>query len=76
MATVTFTVSTAYLARMRTAIQTEQPNLVGQTVTVINEAARIKVRQLIEEWIFQREQSAAAEAALAAVTKPTETDIA
>ena len=75
MPTMSFTISTGYLGRIRTAIQNEQPNLVGQTNTVINEAARVKVRQLIEEWIFQREQSAAAQAALAAVTKPTDVDI-
>lgn len=75
MATVSFEISTAFLTRMRAAVVAEQPGLQGQTNAVINEAARVKARQLIRNWVLAYEQAAAAITAQDGVAVPTDADI-
>lgn len=76
MAQVSYEVSTAFLARMRAVIVAEQPALAGQSNTVINEAARVRIRQMARDWVRNHEQAAATRTATAAVAIPTDTDIA
>lgn len=75
MPTVSFEISTAFLTKMRAAIIAENPALQGQPVAVINEAARVKGRSLIRDWVHNRERSNAATNATAAVAYPTDADI-
>lgn len=75
MAQVSFEISTAFLARMRAAVVAEQPALAGQTNTVINEAARVRVRQLVRNWVLSHEQAQAATTAAAGVVVPNDADI-
>lgn len=75
MATVSFEISTAFLARMRAVMVAEQPALAGQTNAVINEAARVRVRGMVKSWVRNYEQQAGAVAAVNAVTEPTDADI-
>jgi D-alanyl-D-alanine carboxypeptidase len=79
MPDVLFTVSTGFLQRMRDAIVREQSNLQGQSNTVLNEAARVRVRTLIKQWVVQSEENAAvataAQTARAGISQPGDGDI-
>ena len=75
MATVSFEISTAYLTRMRAAIVAEQPALQGQTNAVINEAARVRVRQMVRDWVRAYETNAAMSTAATGVQPGTDADI-
>jgi hypothetical protein len=79
MATVSFTVSAAFAQRMQDAIVREQSGLAGQTNAVINEAARVKVRTLIKQWVTDSEANAAkataVQTALAGIQQPTDVEI-
>jgi len=75
IAQVSFEISTAFLGRMRARIIAEQPALAGQTNAVINEAARVRVRQMICDWVRSGEAYDAAKAAQNAVTPPNGGDI-
>ena len=75
MPTVTFTVSAGWVARTRDAIKVEQPALVGQSNAVVDEAARVRVRQLYRDWVHGIERAQAAITAQNGVAAPNDTDI-
>lgn len=75
MAQVIYEVSTAFLARMRAVIVAENPALQGQTNAVLNEAARVKARQLIRTWVNDSERFTAAVTSQSSVPVPTDADI-
>lgn len=75
METITFTLTDDFAARVRTAILHEQPELAKQDEADITEAARVKVRTMICDWIHAYERGAAARAAQNAVIAPTDADI-
>lgn len=75
MATVSYDVSTAFLTRMRAAMVAESPALQGQTNAVINEAARVRARQLIRNWVVAYEEGVARAAVPGTIQQPTDADI-
>lgn len=75
MAQVIFEVSTDFLTRMRAAIVAEQPDLSGETNAVKNEAARVKVRQMVRDWVLHYEKQAAKASAESGLLIPGDADI-
>lgn len=76
MATVSFEASTAWLTRTRAVVVFENPELQGQTNAVVNEAGRLRLRQMWRDWILAAEREMAAQQARAAIAPGTDADVA